>query len=236
MPVSVVFTPKTMPTGIRLQQKLRTIAPHGQLRINWTGSPLGEDALNHNAFTNKLRQLEVLKECDVLTPDFSPAGGPFPTYPPHPGWMPRTSTHRKGRDFNAAGKMSVDFWVEPLALTEEKRLHVIRRPKGTYVVFRTAKKVPIEGTPTHPWVRSHDLGWRFSYAGGSSERERAAAVSAIRALRLDFGAVDLGTFCGHPVVLEVNTCPGLEDTGNTLHAYASEFAKHVGGHGNDVFR
>jgi hypothetical protein len=221
----VIFTSKTAPTG-RALQALLTRKGVGNIRINWTGSQIRDANLNAHARTDKLRQFQILRESGVLVPDFAPASRTFPGLPPKPGWMARSSNHRKGRDFDATIRKRVDFWVEPLLLTEEKRLHVFKRPKGAFVTIRTATKVPVEGTETHPWVRSHDNGWRFSYGGGSTERERTAAKEAVAALSLDFGAVDLGTFCGQPLVLEVNTCPGL-DVGNTLGRYVDEIAKHA---------
>ena len=215
---TVSFTSKTAPTARLLQAELLLLsAPDGV--INWTGAPLEGADLNAAAFTNKLTQLEKLQEAGVLVPGFCAAGGAFPDIPPYPGWLGRRSNHKKGRDFRGhyAPKMP-DFYVEPLILTQEKRLHVFKRPQGAFCVIRTATKVPIEGEETHPWVRSHETGWKLSYTGGSTEAERRAATSAVRALGLDFGAVDIGTFCGTPLVLELNTCPGI-DPGQTLRKF-----------------
>jgi hypothetical protein len=71
----------------------------------------------------------------------------------------------------------------------------------------------------HAWVRSHRLGWKLSYIGGANDTQKQIAKDAMRALHLDFGAIDLAV-CndGREIVLEVNTCPGLE--GGTLTMYA----------------
>lgn len=92
-------------------------------------------------------------------------------------------------------------------------------------VLRTAKKV--QNRPdAHPWVRSHRLGWKLSYIGGISDLGKQIARNAVRALHLDFGAVDIGIRNnGDPFVLEVNTCPGLE--GGTLDMYATNILERA---------
>jgi len=179
--------------------------------------------LNSRSITNKLYQLKKLQSAGVTVPDFCEASTSFPRIAPKPGWMPRTLHHARAGDFRR-GVRNPDYWVAPLDITEEKRLHVFRRPKGSYVVIRTATKKPIEGKETHPWVRSHETGWRFSYGGGSNPSEREVAIQAVDALGLDFGAVDIGIVNSAPLVLEVNTCPGLE---GTLTYYVEEIKRHA---------
>lgn len=220
--IHITAIPSTKKTASLLGAKLSLVPEEGE--VNWTGGRL-EGALNGDAVSDKLFQIEVLKAADVLVPDFCPAGTTFPTIAPTPGWLPRRRFHRKGRDFTSPPPKPI-YFVEPLLLSEEWRLHIFRRRGGSYVSIRAAKKVPIEGKETHPWVRSHETGWKFSYGQSSSEPLRVAAKSAIKALGLDFGAVDLGLFCGQPVVLEVNTCPSLEATGTTLNRYVDEIRKH----------
>lgn len=74
-------------------------------------------------------------------------------------------------------------------------------------------------------VRNLDGGWVFAHEEANIQKPRDvtvdAAVGAIKALGLDFGAVDLIEMDKHAegsVVLEVNTAPGLE--GTTCEFYA----------------
>lgn len=75
-------------------------------------------------------------------------------------------------------------------------------------------------------IRNHHTGWVYTRGDIVLDDRRAVlAVSAVRALGLDFGAVDI-IYNEHEnryYVLEVNTAPGLE--GTTVERYAEAFAK-----------
>lgn len=70
------------------------------------------------------------------------------------------------------------------------------------------------------YVRSHNNGWVFAHEGVEcSDAVRETAINAVKALELDFGAVDIAvTKKGKPYVFEVNTAPGLENQ-KTIDAY-----------------
>jgi glutathione synthase/RimK-type ligase-like ATP-grasp enzyme len=79
-------------------------------------------------------------------------------------------------------------------------------------------------------IRSHDNGWVFcreNISFGEAEDERtvlnSTAITAVQALGLDFGAVDIiyNEREDQFYVLEVNTAPGLE--GQTLNTYVNAF-------------
>jgi len=75
-------------------------------------------------------------------------------------------------------------------------------------------------------IRNAANGWVFTRDGVSApDCVKTAAVSAVNALGLDFGAVDIGynVKAARPVVYEVNTAPGLE--GSTLDTYFEAFIK-----------
>jgi glutathione synthase/RimK-type ligase-like ATP-grasp enzyme len=77
----------------------------------------------------------------------------------------------------------------------------------------------------HPLIRSWDNGWKISYTGVTQD-VRDIAHSAVAALELDFGAVDIGrTRSGDVIVLEVNRAPGVE--GSTLDAYVKAIQRWV---------
>jgi len=81
-------------------------------------------------------------------------------------------------------------------------------------------------------IRSHANGWIFARknADGSDipipNGFQAEAIRAVKALGLIFGAVDVINVDGSPVVLEVNTAPGLSgDT--TVDAYVGAIKKYI---------
>lgn len=82
------------------------------------------------------------------------------------------------------------------------------------------------------WIRNRSNGWIFARVpdrGGVPTHEGAAlaAVSAVRALGLDFGAVDLRIRGDKAVILEVNSAPGLE--GTTLAKYQAKIREFFNG-------
>jgi len=107
----------------------------------------------------------------------------------------------------------------------EYRVHVV---KGKIIDFVRKKKMSPEkleeqGLEFNKLIRNHDNGWVFGRDGVEiSDKIAEVAVKAVKALGLDFGAVDIinskrrGVFC-----LEVNTAPGME--GTTLGRYVEAF-------------
>lgn len=80
-------------------------------------------------------------------------------------------------------------------------------------------------------VRNNDTGWVYSVNFDRSgltgiAHVESAAISAIEALGLDFGAVDIiqkKRETDQVFVLEVNTAPGLSDGGSAVQAYCDAF-------------
>jgi hypothetical protein len=112
----------------------------------------------------------------------------------------------------------------------EWRVHVFRgRPILTQLKLRREGFTDLGGYTS--LVRNHHTGWVY---GVGYEREEhpeieqveAAAVQAIAALGLDFGAVDLiqkKRNRREVFVLEVNTAPGFSEGGSALQAYCDAF-------------
>lgn len=107
---------------------------------------------------------------------------------------------------------------------EEYRLHVMNG--SVFFIQRKARNKDIEDDKVNWLVRNHQNG--FIYANqdvkmASSDKAAKAAIMAVQALELDFGAVDLvyNRSKDKYYVLEVNTAPGL--TGSTLDAYVNAF-------------
>lgn len=128
--------------------------------------------------------------------------------------------------------------------TAELRFHVF----GGQVIDvvqkkrRTAAAVREERTPMQRMIRSHANDWIFAHdALGFTPDQLTAiganvAIPAVRALGLDFGAVDVLVNVGRggrreATVCEVNTAPGLENT-QTIQAYTQAitraFNEHTG--------
>ena len=101
----------------------------------------------------------------------------------------------------------------------EYRVHVF---KELGVIDVQQKKRSAEGV-ADPYVRNHAAGWVFCRDNVTAPQGVLnAAVDAVMALDLDFGAVDIGFHNNlGPCVYEVNTAPGLE--GQTLTNYAEAF-------------
>ena len=76
-------------------------------------------------------------------------------------------------------------------------------------------------------IRNHDNGWVFARGDiNVSQAILDAAMSAVGALGLDFGAVDIAKTHQNEkpiVVFEINSAPGLDEGGTTLQQYLQFF-------------
>ena len=139
-------------------------------------------------------------------------------------WLPRLFNHVGGNDL-LHPPAAADFWAKKENVIEEVRIHSFQGKS-----IRAGIKKPRVGldAPHHPWIRSYDGGWFIDYDGFESKKvQRELAHAAVEALKLDFGAVDLGKLENKKwIVLEVNRAPGLE--GGTVTAYAKAINKWVG--------
>lgn len=149
---------------------------------------------------------------------------PAPVAPPpapQADWLGRRFNHVGGNDLLNPGQ--ADYFSKKENFINEYRVHSffgrsIRA--GKKVHRKPTDPTPFTGTP-HAWIRSFDAGWMISYAddSGVKQKHRDAAHAAVRALGLQFGAVDIGELAdGTLVVLEVNRAPGVE--AGTIEAYA----------------
>lgn len=106
---------------------------------------------------------------------------------------------------------------------EEYRIHVFQGE--AFFVQRKARKLDVAAEEVNWKVRNLAGGFIFAHKDVEvDDVARVQAVNAVRALALDFGAVDIihGTD-GVFYVLEVNTAPGLQ--GATLDAYVKQLEK-----------
>jgi hypothetical protein len=138
---------------------------------------------------------------------------------PRVEWLARSSSHVGGEDL-LHPPVNPDFWVRKENLTHEYRIHSFLGKS-----IRAGIKAPRVGVAQHAWIRSFDAGWFINYENFESTKEqRDLAHAAVKALGLQFGAVDIGRKSnGTFIVLEVNRAPGLE--GGTVTAYANAIRK-----------
>jgi glutathione synthase/RimK-type ligase-like ATP-grasp enzyme len=122
------------------------------------------------------------------------------------------------------GVVGAPLYVQYIKKQKEFRIHVGKKTDGTFVIISEQQKVVKSGTEPSNWqIRSHANGFIFQRQGiNVPVSVRAAAIRALEASGLDFGAVDcILTKGGRAYVLEINTAPGLE--GQTVIDYANFF-------------
>lgn len=160
---------------------------------------------------------------------------PAPVAPPAQAdgqWIGRQNNHTGGRDL-LTPTQAPDYYARKEEFVAEYRIHTFlgRSIRAGKKDLRDGYSLNgANGTRTaSSWVRSWDGGWRIKYDGESAkQKHRVLANQAVRALGLDFGAVDIGERAdGSLVVLEVNRAPGIE--GTTITAYVNAIQKWQSG-------
>jgi glutathione synthase/RimK-type ligase-like ATP-grasp enzyme len=110
------------------------------------------------------------------------------------------------------------LYTKYIKKADEYRVHVMA---GQVIdVAQKKKKREVDNEDVDYQIRSYDNGWVFCRDGvDCPDPVRDAALAAVSALNLDFGAVDVGWNLrrGAAFVFEVNTAPGVE--GTTLERY-----------------
>lgn len=110
------------------------------------------------------------------------------------------------------------LYVKYIRKEKEFRLHVFNG-KVIDLVEKRRRQGFQEANNYNKYVRSYEQGWIMARENVQvTEETKAQAVLAVRALGLDFGAVDIVMNRENkPVILEVNTAPGIQ--GTTLENY-----------------
>lgn len=163
--------------------------------------------LNNQPMLDKLEQIHLLVAAGVPTVEAvtrEPSGD---------GWLGRRLIHEDGDDLLGDGR--ADFWVRRENIVREVRVHSFNG-----VSIRAGERKP-DDENSHPWIRTYKGGWHIDCTDfRSTERMREIAHAAVKALGLDFGAVDIAELSSRKlIVLEVNRSPGYE-TDNTFPTYA----------------
>lgn len=184
--------------------------------------PVGQQSI-----TNLIAQLNT-----VVASSRTPA--PRGQVLPNVEWLPRMNDHVGGNDLLTPPR-NPDFWVQKENLVAEYRIHSFhgRSIRAGKKDLRDGYGLAASGRATErlasSWIRSWDGGWRILYDGVSArQRHRDIAHAAVKALGLDFGAVDIGEKAdGSLIVLEVNRAPGLAE--GTVDRYASAIQQWIDG-------
>lgn len=110
----------------------------------------------------------------------------------------------------------------PLYTKYKKKQFEYRIHAGKGRIFDMQMKRKRNGAPSGSLVRNAANGWVFCRQGIEVPQVcQNAAINAVQALGLDFGAVDVGFGTQGVAVYEVNTAPGLE--GQTTTNYVNFF-------------
>lgn len=192
--------------------------------VNWGNKlPLG-NCLNKNpaVATNKIKTFELLKAGNV----------------PHVPWttdkaeamkwvnagktvMARTKVASQGGAgivvLNDHPATVAPLYTQYVKKRAEYRTHVVNDK-----VIHVQEKKKKHGHE-HSLIQSHDNGYVFGKPGEVPQSVLDAGIGAVKALGLDFGAVDViwNEHQGKAYVLEVNTAPGLSP--QTAEKYANAF-------------
>ena len=116
------------------------------------------------------------------------------------------------------------LYTKGIPIRREYRVHVFNRK----VIDHIQKRKRLDAPDTNAFIRNHTNGWVFVREGFDRlEEVERQAIAAVKALGLDFGAVDIivEKYTGNTFVLEVNTAPGI--MGTTLQAYVDAIKEYI---------
>ena len=176
------------------------------------------------AASSKYESLFTMREAGVPVPRASTS--PQAVRAPYLG---RDFSHTQGRDIVLcmqeadALRNPKDYYIEYIPTQREYRVHV-----AFGEVIKVSEKVLTDPSQSCGYIRNHGHGYTFRQPRTRlGNLGQAASVDAVRALGLDFGAVDL--IIGddsNTYILEVNTGPACNRS--TGLAYVQAFAAQLG--------
>lgn len=234
----LVYNRRGAPTGRVIAEALgqdhgRNPDGLGEILIRWGNSqnPEMEDQYDRvinnseaisNA-TNKLLSLEMMSNAGLNVPAWSEDPEELLENYGYP-ILGRKLRHARGNDIQLIlqrrdMRRSRDFYTVYIPTNREYRVHVVGdkvvRVQAKYLDFPEQKKA---------WIRNYESGYRFRNPRlRMHSRRLQEAISAVSALSLDFGAVDLIIGDDNETyILEVNTAPSCSPL--TGAAYANGIA------------
>ena len=230
--------------GVLYPRKENAASAKPDVVVNWGSPPsipwsaktkVFNKAENIKAAVSKLSSLTKLKELGVPCLEFGTDASVLRAKHPESILVARTLTSSTG------GKGIVIIRPEDVVVPAplytvyarkraEYRVHVV----GDETFIQQKKKKlsqPPEMTADQQLIRSHDNGWTFvvnNITATDAERAQLIALGkqAVKALGLDFGAVDIvqRRTSGKFLVCEVNTAPGISGD-STLGFYKQAMPK-----------
>lgn len=224
----LLYAPYTRPTGRQVGRALglpfgtfafyqRKRRPIRRIAVRWGGveGEQYEDARTLNKArairlaSSKLNSFRRMAEAGVPVPRFSTSRADAQ------GWgtvvFGRTSQGFGGQGITVyqpgTGLGNHELFSEFIPNEREYRLHVC----GGVVISVQRKYLERPELDDHGYIKNHQHGYVFETPRKELNKSRQeAAVAAVEALGLDFGAVDLVVDrAGKEFVLEVNTAPAL---------------------------
>ena len=124
------------------------------------------------------------------------------------------------------------LYTREVKAAKEYRVHVFN---GEVIDYAKKGRTRANGDETRPScaIRSYSSGWIFIREGIQlPQAVQEESIKAVKALGLDFGAVDICTIKGtndeQVCVYEVNSAPGLRSP-TTIEAYKNAILKYIGG-------
>ena len=218
------------------------------MQVNWgntdgallrADSPVLNQAANIDLATSKLAAFTTMQQAGVRVPFFWPARDQVVRGTTHiilARTMLRASggrgitVLRPGEELPAA-----PLYVKYVRKEVEYRVHVAGGE--ALVVQQKRRRNGADQTDNQALIRNYDYGWVFAVENvtfvsrGIEDDVKAQAVNAVRALGLDFGAVDIvvASRGNEAYVLEVNTAPGIESP-TVLAAYVEYFRRKYNGY------
>ena len=180
---------------------------------------------------NKLLTFEALSHAEVKIPDYTESKDIANKWLDNCKVLARDTAKGRGGMgitlFKIGQEIDRDykFYVKYYRKQREFRIHVF----NGNVIFEQ-EKLKKRGEDVDKYIRSHDRGWCFAFNhlrdSPVPDCVREQATSAVAALSLDFGAVDIGWNADSGAcVFEVNTAPGLEES--SLAAYVNSFKEYA---------
>lgn len=223
-----------------LRATKRQVAKYGDFDvvINWGRSERRFNGEYINAPENvvlasdKLRAAEALREHGTPQPDFTTSQEEAKKWAEEGSVVVCRKLLRasQGRGIVLASTpdevVKAPLYTRYVKKADEFRVHVAF---GKVLdVQQKKRRLEVPDDQVNWQIRNAKNGWVFARDGVDAPAVvRDAAVSAVAALGLDFGAVDVGYNAkrGEAAVYEVNTAPGLE--GTTLETYYEAFAERL---------
>lgn len=204
------------------------------LIINWGSTTIPRylrgTILNSNSSValaiNKLKTFQKFSEFEISCPEYCTDTETATqwTKEGHKVYGRLTVTGSQGKGiiiFKEGDEIPVcPLYTKKTKTNQEYRVHVINKKIIDFV--QKKKRSNVEGGTRG--IRNHTNGWIFAREGVTLPTTIAeAALHALEALGLDFGAVDIGYNSSNETafVYEINTAPGLE--GTTLTKYIQNF-------------